>query len=112
VREFVGRHPVTGEPLLQVNEMHTDRVIGLDPDSSESLLAEVYAYLYGPHNVYEHAWKVGDLIIWDNIAVHHGRPPLPERGERTLQRVTLGTKTAYELVPNLPELLARAKSKA
>jgi len=39
--------------------------------------------------------------------LHHGRPDFPLTEERTLQRVSLGTKTPEEIVPNLPELLAR-----
>jgi taurine dioxygenase len=106
VRPLVGRHPRTGRSVLNANEMHTDRVVGLDPDESEALLAEVYAFLYADANVYRHEWQVGDLVLWDNIAVHHGRPAFPTSEERTLQRVVMHTKTPDEMVPNLAELLA------
>jgi taurine dioxygenase len=107
-RTFVGRHPITGVRVINANAMHTDRVLGLAPDESEALLREVFSVLYGSANTYEHRWAVGDLVIWDNIAVHHGRDDFPLTEERTLQRVCLGTKTADEMVPNLQELLARA----
>src|SRR5262249_39782311 len=88
------------------NEMHSDRVTGLSPEESEAVLAEVFAILYGADNVYAHEWRVGDLILWDNVALQHGRPDFPETEERTLQRVSVGNKTALELVPNLADLLA------
>jgi taurine dioxygenase len=104
-RSFVGPHPRTGTPVINANEMHTDRVLGLTPDASEVLLAEVYAVLYGDANVYEHRWEVGDVLVWDNIALHHGRHAFPVDEPRTLQRVCLNPKTSHELVPNLEELL-------
>ncbi len=105
-RSFVGPHPRTGAPVINANEMHTDWVLGLDPDASEALLAEVYAVLYGDDNVYEHRWDVGDVLVWDNVALHHGRHAFPVDEPRTLQRVCLNPKTSHELVPNLAELLA------
>ena len=104
---MVGRHPRTGVEVLFANEMHTDRVLGLDEAASEALLAEVFASLYAEANCYTHRWRVGDLLLWDNIALHHGRPAFDLTERRTLQRVALGNYTATELVPNLAELLGR-----
>ena len=101
---------ITGEEIVQANEMHTDCILAVTPEQSEALLAELFGHLYAPANVYEHAWEAGDLVIWDNLAVHHGRPDFPVHQERTLQRVVLGTKGAAEIVPNLAELLAAAKA--
>ena len=112
VHDAIGRHRVTGEPVVMAGEMHTDCVLGMGPDGSEALLGELFAYLYAPTNVYEHHWEVDDLVVWDNLALQHGRPAFPDDAERTLQRVVLGTKGASEIVPNLAELLAAAKGPA
>jgi taurine dioxygenase len=110
VHDAVGRHRVTGEPVVLAGEMHTDCVLGVAPEESAAILGDLFAHLYAPTNVYEHHWEVGDLVIWDNLALQHGRPAFPVHDERTLQRVVLGTKGAAEIVPNLAELLAAAKS--
>jgi len=102
----IAPHPRTGAPVLLVNEMHSERLTGMTLLESDALLAEVFAVLYDPSNVYEHRWQPGDLIVWDNVAVHHGRRAIPLDEARTLQRVALGNYTASELVPNLAELLA------
>jgi alpha-ketoglutarate-dependent taurine dioxygenase len=103
----IGTHPRTGEPVLFVNEMHSERLVGLDSADSDTALAATFAVLYAEGNVYEHRWRAGDLVVWDNIAVHHGRRSVPLDAPRTLQRVALGRYTADELVPNLDELLGR-----
>jgi taurine dioxygenase len=112
VHDAIGRHRITGERVVLAGEMHTDCVLGIGPDESEALLDELFAHLYASTTVYEHQWEVGDLVIWDNLALQHGRPAFPEGDERTLQRVVLGTKGAAEIVPNLAELLAAAKGPA
>lgn len=104
---LLGRHPRTDATVVQANEMHTDRVLGVDPDESESLLDAIYAVLYADENRYVHDWHVGDLVLWDNIALHHGRPAFERTEARTLQRVALGNYTPTELVPNLAQLLGR-----
>jgi taurine dioxygenase len=97
----VGPHPRTGVPVLFVNEMHTDSVVGLAPDESEEVLSEIFATLYAPDNVYEHGWTGGDLVIWDNVAVHHGRraPGAP----RTLRRVVIAERSGRDLVSDIDQ---------
>ncbi len=48
---------------------------------------------------YEHRWCNGDFIIWDNIALQHGRPDPPPGIRRTLRRVELSEHGYAELVP-------------
>ena len=103
---IVAPHPRSGEPVVWANELHTDGVVGMTDDESDALLTEVFAVLYADDNVYEHRWSVGDLVLWDNIALHHGRRDIPRHEARTLQRVTLAELTPSQMVPNLAELLA------
>jgi taurine dioxygenase len=98
-REAVMRHPVTGEPILYVTQMQTGRIDGLDPAESEALLQELFAHLYAPENVYTHAWRNGDLVIWDNLALQHARPDLTGCVPRTLQRVCVADKSFFDLCP-------------
>jgi taurine dioxygenase len=89
-------HPVTGEKILYVNEMLTDRLVGLDDDTGDALLAELFARTYRPENIYEHWWNIGDLVIWDNLAVQHGRGDQRHVATRTLRRVACGERDMYE----------------
>lgn len=88
VHPVILRHPTTGDAVLYVNEMQTERIEGLAPDESDDLLRELFAHLYSGEFTYEHQWRLGDLIVWDNVAIQHARRD-PVDGPRTLQRVTL-----------------------
>jgi len=91
-------HPVTGVDLLYVSAMQTDSVVGLAEDESEALLARCWDVLYAPDNVYEHVWSLGDLVVWDNLAVHHARDAV--QGRRTLRRVPVGNVLARLRTPD------------
>jgi taurine dioxygenase len=54
---------------------------------------------YRPEHVYEHWWDVGDLVVWDNLAVQHGRPDQADVPRRTLRRVVCAEKSIYEQHP-------------
>ena len=81
-------HPITGDGVLYVNEMQTERINELERAESDELIATLFAHLYSGEFTYEHRWQVGDLIVWDNVAVQHARRD-PAGGARTVQRVTL-----------------------
>lgn len=84
-------HPRTADPVLFVNAMQTDSIVGLDGPGSEVLLERLWSVLYDAGNVYRHAWRVGDLVLWDNVAVQHARDDVQEGDGRTLRRVPVGT---------------------
>jgi len=83
-------HPRTGEVVLYVNQMQTDCLVGLSEAESEQVLESLWQLLYAPAHRYSHPWKVGDLVIWDNIAVQHARDDVVLGTGRTLRRVPVG----------------------
>lgn len=67
----VRTHPVTGRKSLFVNEAHTSRIVGLPEEEGAALLARLCAHIVEPEFRYEHRWRAGDLLMWDNVAVQH-----------------------------------------
>jgi taurine dioxygenase len=106
-RPMVSPHPRTGVPVVNANALQTDRVVGLAEDESEALLADLFEVLYSPDNVFVLDWAVGDLVIWDNLAIQHERPEFSATEPRTMQRVCIHDKSLVDLVPNVGELLGR-----
>jgi taurine dioxygenase len=88
VHAVVQRQKGTGRPYLFVNEQMTACLIGVPEAESDALIEEILACTYAEDNVYEHKWKNGDIVIWDNLALQHARAPVTG-GVRTLQRVTI-----------------------
>ena len=68
---IVRTHPVTGRKSLFINEAHTSRVLGLPEEEGAALLAQLCEHIIQPEFRYEHEWRAGDLLMWDNVSVQH-----------------------------------------
>ena len=95
VHKVARTHPVTGRKCLYVNEGQTGCIVGVPPDESDELLKTLWAECTRPEYIYRHKWRVGDVVMWDNVPTQHLAIcdyALPQR--RYLQRTTLrGTST-------------------
>ncbi len=81
-------HPRTGKPILYASQQMTEKIVELPFEESESLLEALFAHLYAPTRVYEHQWRNGDLVVFDNITMQHGRGYVASDGPtRTLRKV-------------------------
>jgi taurine dioxygenase len=92
-------NPHNGRRCVWVNAMQTVRLLDMEWETSRSVLHAVYDRLYDAANVYEHRWRNGDLIIWDNIALQHMRGNIENCGKRLLQRVIVGTEGVAPHIP-------------
>lgn len=87
----VRTHPVTGRKGLFINEAHSAGFEGLPEEEGAALLAELCRHIVKPEFRYEHRWRAGDLLMWDNAAVQHKANfdydlPLRRRMHRTTVR--------------------------
>jgi len=88
VHPLVRVNPRTGRKSLYLAS-HASRIEGWPVPEGRLLLAELTEHATQPRFVYRHAWRVGDLVIWDNLAtMHRGRPFDDTRYRRELRRVT------------------------
>ena len=94
VRPTTIENPHNGRTCVWVSEMQTARLDGLPWEEGRICLHAVFDVLYAPGNVYEHVWRAGDLVIWDNIALQHARASQADVGPRRLQRVIVGREGA------------------
>ena len=86
----VRTHPVTGRKNIYVNEGHTIRIKGMEEDESRALLKELWTHCTKEEFIYRHKWRVGDVVMWDNVPTQHlaiKDYDLPDR--RLLHRTTL-----------------------
>jgi taurine dioxygenase len=93
-------HHRTSQPILFVNHMQTCRFNALSREESDALMEELFAILYAPDAILVHGWTPGDLVIWDNLAVQHGRPGLDKVTARHLQRMSVSDVPGVEMLPD------------
>ena len=89
VHPLVIEHPVTGERLLFANRLMSVRIEGLDGDESRRMLDRLFDHAEQSRFIYEHAWKAGDLVMWDNLAVMHARRNFDPAQRRVLRRIAV-----------------------
>ena len=82
-------HEETGRKAIYVNRLMTERVEGLAPAESERLLARVYDHAEKREWLYEHVWRPGDLLVWDNRCSMHARTDFPAGERRLMLRTTV-----------------------
>jgi taurine dioxygenase len=90
-------HPRTGDRYVVPGSHQASHFVGLTHAESDVILDELLAFLYSGDFLYEHHWAVGDLVIWDNLVLQHGRPENPATTPRTLRRVTMCEKSQDEI---------------
>jgi len=67
----VKKHPVTGRSVLFVNPTHTHGFEDIAADEAVRLIEELRDHATQERFVYYHAWRVGDVVMWDEIATMH-----------------------------------------
>ncbi|HEY7365895.1 MAG TPA: TauD/TfdA family dioxygenase [Methylomirabilota bacterium] len=88
VHPLVRTIPRSGRQSLYVAS-HASRILGWPVPEGRLLLRDLIEHATQPEFVYRHAWRVGDLVIWDNRAtMHRARPFEDTTYRRELRRVT------------------------
>lgn len=82
----VVRHPNNGRTALYVNPLLTARIEGMARETSDQLLNEACKFTENEDLIYEHVWRPGDLVIWDNWGSCHARTDFPHDQIRLLRR--------------------------
>lgn len=93
VRETPGAHhplvrtdPESGRKALFLGRRPNAYVLGLEVTESEALLDALWAHATQPRFVMCHEWKVGDLLMWNNLSVLHRRDPFDPKTRRVMHR--------------------------
>ncbi len=87
-------HPVTRKKALYVDRLMTAAIGGYDRAASEALIEEICVYT--ERIDYEHVWRPGDYVIWDNRCSVHARTDFPDLERRLLKR---GKVAGEKLIP-------------
>lgn len=83
---LVCTHPDTGRRSLYLGRRRNAYLLGLDLAESEALLDQLWAFVDRRELVFEHRWRVGDLVLWDNRCTMHRRDAFDASARRILHR--------------------------
>jgi len=82
-------HPATGKKALYISRLMSARIEGLSKAESEDALNQLFDISEDPAIIYEHEWRLGDLVIWDNWCSIHARKDFPRDQDRLMRRLTI-----------------------
>lgn len=96
VRKTLGaRHPLvrvdpdSGRKALFLGRRRSSYVPGLAVTESEALLDRLWAHAGDMRFAMCHEWRVGDLLIWNNLSVLHRRDPFDPKVRRIMHRTQI-----------------------
>lgn len=82
-------HPVSGRKSIFVNQMFTQRVVGLTSSESRAILAFLYDHCVKPDFTCRVRWAPRTVTMWDNRSVQHYAMDDYQQFERLMYRVTI-----------------------
>jgi taurine dioxygenase len=82
-------HPATGKKALYVSRLMSARIEGFSREESAAVLAQLFDISEDPSIVYEHKWRLRDLVVWDNWCSIHARKDFPRDEPRLMRRCTI-----------------------
>jgi alpha-ketoglutarate-dependent 2,4-dichlorophenoxyacetate dioxygenase len=90
---MVWTNPVNGRGALYLAS-HAYAVDGMDAAEGKRLIEELTQAATAPGLSYVHAWKNGDVVMWDNRATMHRGRPWPAHEARYMVRTTVSASEA------------------
>src|SRR5919197_6497506 len=86
VHPLVCTHPDTGRRMLYLGRRRNAYLMGLEIAESEALLDELWSVVDRREFSWEHVWRVGDLVLWDNRCTMHRRDAFDPNSWRVMHR--------------------------
>jgi alpha-ketoglutarate-dependent 2,4-dichlorophenoxyacetate dioxygenase len=80
-RPLVETHAGSGRKALML-AAHIESIEGIPVDEGRAFVRELIELATRPEFVYTHAWREGDLVIWDNRCTMHRGLPFDEVNDR------------------------------
>ena len=86
VHPLVCGHPDSGRRMLYLGRRRNAYLTGLTLAESEALLDELWEFVDRSEFAWEHVWRVGDLVLWDNRCTMHRRDAFDPNSRRIMHR--------------------------
>jgi taurine dioxygenase len=90
---LIRTHPDTGAKVLYLGN-HAGHIVGMREAEGAELLRQLLAFATQKQFVYTHAWRAGDVVMWDNRCLVHralAHPDMALHRRRLHRTVVTGT---------------------
>jgi len=86
---IVRTHPETGRKCLYLGD-HAESILGLPYDEGRAMIEALNRLAIHPDLTYEHRWRPGELLVWDNrCTMHRATAYDPATQRRVVRRCTV-----------------------
>jgi taurine dioxygenase len=99
VHDMVLENAATGERSLYLSPNHTTAIENLSKKDGRELFDALMEHALRPENIYNHDWRNGDVLLWDNTRLLHKRGAFSGRIPRLAKRTTVYMDATYFPVP-------------
>lgn len=89
IHPLVCVHPETGREVLYLGRRRNAHIDGFSIEDSELLLDEIWALATRDELVWQHRWRPGDLVLWDNRSTMHRRNAFDSNLRRIMHRTQI-----------------------
>ena len=89
IHPLVCVHPETGREALYLGRRRNAHIDGFSIEDSELLLDEIWALATRDELVWQHRWRPGDLVLWDNRSTMHRRNAFDSNLRRIMHRTQI-----------------------
>lgn len=86
---LIRTHPETGRRALFLGRRHNSYIEGFPVPESEEVLDAIWAHATLKKFVWEHVWRAGDVLIWDNRCTMHRRDAFDDKTHRVMHRTQI-----------------------
>jgi len=87
LHRLVQVHPRSRRRTLYLAS-HAQRIVGMERDEGRALLEELTDFATQPQFIHTHKWRVGEVVIWDNLCTMHRARPFDDTTHRRDMRRT------------------------
>ena len=81
--------PVSGEDSLLLGRRRNSRIAGGEGQDDGGLLEALWLHADRPEFIYRHAWRPGDVLLWNNLVTMHRRDAFDTTARRLLHRTQI-----------------------
>lgn len=86
---IVRTHGATKRKSLYLQSQSGGHIVGLPSDESQAVLKALWDHMTQPQFLWEHEWRLGDVVVWDNRCTIHSRGSFSSSERRRLHRITI-----------------------